>query len=280
MFISIVLLLIVIANTAWTEDISISKKWEAKGFEHPESVVFDTSRNISYVSNINGEPDKHDSNGYISKLGMDGKIVEKKWITGLDAPKGLVIYKNILYVSDINRLVAIDTIKGKIIHEYEAKDAKFLNDVTVDCVGNVYVSDMNDNAIYRLKNNKFSIWLKDENLGSPNGLCIEYNKLFVVTVTDNKGAGNVKVIDICSKCYHVYAPEGPFGTLDGIETDGKGGFFITDWNAGKLYYLGANKKTLEIKSFNQGSADIEYLPRKKLLFVPLMLDNEVVLFSL
>ncbi|MGD9295376.1 MAG: hypothetical protein PVI41_10880, partial [Roseobacter sp.] len=88
--------------------------WTLEGLEAPESAYFDEARNVLYVSNINGEPLAKDGNGYISRIGPDGQMQEAKWITGLDAPKGLVSDGATLYVSDIDRLVAIDIEKGRI----------------------------------------------------------------------------------------------------------------------------------------------------------------------
>jgi hypothetical protein len=53
-------------------------------------VYHDTSADVLYVSCINGVPaDKKDEDGFIAKVGMDGKIINLKWATGLSAPKGM-----------------------------------------------------------------------------------------------------------------------------------------------------------------------------------------------
>ncbi len=72
-------------------------------FDVPESVLYNPAKKELYVSNINGQPLGRDGNGYISRLGLDGEIIIRKWVTGLDAPKGMGIFKNILYVADINK---------------------------------------------------------------------------------------------------------------------------------------------------------------------------------
>ena len=55
------------------------------------------------------KPLEEDENGYISKLDSNGNYVEKKWVTGLDAPKGLAIVKDHLFVADINKIWKIST---------------------------------------------------------------------------------------------------------------------------------------------------------------------------
>jgi DNA-binding beta-propeller fold protein YncE len=64
------------------------KLWEASGFKQPESVVFDRAAGAIYVSNVNGDPMQKDGNGFISKLGPDGKVVTIEWVKGLDSPTG------------------------------------------------------------------------------------------------------------------------------------------------------------------------------------------------
>ena len=96
-----------------------------------------------FVSNIDGKPDEKDQKGFISKVSpSNGSIIELNWITGLNAPKGMVIYNDSkLYVSDITDLVEIDIANGKIIKHYNAPGSAFLNDVASDNHGNIYVSD-------------------------------------------------------------------------------------------------------------------------------------------
>ena len=55
--------------------------WETeKIFELPESVIYDSKNDVLYVSNITDHPFNKDGTGYISKIGLDGSIIEKKWI--------------------------------------------------------------------------------------------------------------------------------------------------------------------------------------------------------
>ena len=89
---------------------SFEIKWVVDGLNEPESVVFDKKNSAIYISNINGDPLKLDKNGYISKISVDGQILEKKWIKGLDAPKGMTIFNDHLFVADINKIWKINTL--------------------------------------------------------------------------------------------------------------------------------------------------------------------------
>jgi len=134
--------------------IKIKKLWETPAnLKNPESVVFAPKQNVLFVSNVNGKPDQKDQNGFISKISpSNGSIIELNWVTGLNAPKGIVITNNNskLYVSDITDLVEINIASGKIIKRFNAPGSSFLNDVVSDNQGNIYVSDTITNTIYKL----------------------------------------------------------------------------------------------------------------------------------
>jgi hypothetical protein len=87
------------------------------------------------VSNVNGDPMKKDGNGFISKLGPNGKIVAIEWVKGLDSPTGLALANGKLYAADVDRIAEIDLSKGEITNRYEAPGSKFLNDLAADKSG-------------------------------------------------------------------------------------------------------------------------------------------------
>ena len=255
-------------------------------FQQPESVVYDSQRNLLFVSNVNGAPNDADGNGYISQLSVDGKIIEQHWLTGLDAPKGLAIVGDTLYVADINQLVAIDIKHKKISKRYPVSEAKFLNDVAADAAGNVYVSDMLTNSIHRLTQGKLEIWLHDDALEYPNGLLLEGDNLIVASwgvmtdgfVTDI--AGHLKTIDIASKKIQSLGDKTPVGNLDGLESDGQGNYFVTDWMVGKLLHIAPSGISKTLISLEPGSADLTVLPQQKLVIIPIMLSNDIVAYRI
>ncbi|MGC4005221.1 MAG: hypothetical protein QM811_19715 [Pirellulales bacterium] len=60
-----------------------------KGLSKPDSACYDATTDAIYVANLVGTADAKDGKGYISKIGLDGKLLEEKWVAGLNAPKGL-----------------------------------------------------------------------------------------------------------------------------------------------------------------------------------------------
>lgn len=116
--------------------------WVTTGLKTPESVLPDPGGEFAYVSNIDGQPLEKDGKGFISKISLkDGTLIEPQWATGLNAPKGMALVKDRLYVSDLDRLAEIDTKTGKIVASYDVQNPGFLNDVAADGEGRVYMSD-------------------------------------------------------------------------------------------------------------------------------------------
>lgn len=252
------------------------KLWETAGFKNPESALFDAEAGAVYVSNVNGEGTAKDGNGSISKVSPDGKVVALDWVTGLDGPKGLAKVGGKLYVADIDKLAEIDIASGKVVKRYDAKDAKFLNDVAADAAGNVYVSDMATNTIWRLSGGTFEVFLNDVKLEGPNGLLVKGDRLVLGAwgvMTDGmatKVPGHMKSISLKDKSIVSFGDGAPIGNLDGVEPLDDGSYLVTDWIAGKLLQIGADGKAAELADLGQGTADLGYDPKTKTAFIPQM----------
>jgi len=72
----------------------------------------------------------------------------------MNAPKGMGLSKDTLYVTDIDRLHAVDVQTGKIQFTVDVPGAKFLNDIGIAADGKVYVSDMVTGKIHVLEDKK------------------------------------------------------------------------------------------------------------------------------
>ncbi len=255
-------------------------------FDQPESVVYDAKRDVLFVSNVNGDPNGADGDGYISQVSLTGDVIKQHWLDGLNAPKGLALVSDTLYVADINELVAIDLVSKKITQRYLAPKAIFLNDVAADTLGNVYVSDMMTNTLHRLSNGKFEIWLHDDKLEAPNGLLVEGNQLIVGSwgnMTDGFAteiAGHLKTINIKTKQIQSLGDASPAGNLDGVESDGNGNYFVTDWMNGKLLHITPEGVSSLLIKLDQGSADHAVLLEQGLIIIPMMLTNDIITFRI
>jgi hypothetical protein len=130
---------------------------EVEGLSTPESALHDEAADIYLVSNINGSPSTADDNGFISSISPNGEMIALKWIDGasddlvLNAPKGMGIFENTLYVADITAVRRFDRMTGDPLGDIEISEASFLNDIAVSGQGLVYVSDSRGGAIYEIE---------------------------------------------------------------------------------------------------------------------------------
>lgn len=264
-----------------------TEKWTLSGFSHPESVDLDIPHQVLYVSNIGGAPLDKDGNGFISKLSRDGKLLQLKWIEGLNAPKGMVMQGFKLWVTDIDRLVEIDTRTATITNTYPAEGAVFLNDPAVDAKGNVYVSDIAKRKIWKLSDGKMEIWYGNDDLMHINGLRVIYGGKLLVAgwgrgmhddgSTDS--LGNLFTINLKTMAAENFGDGRPVGNLDGLERDAHGGFLATDFIAGALLRVGKDGSFETLVDLAPGSADLDTIDKGRTAIVPRMLEDTVTAYS-
>jgi sugar lactone lactonase YvrE len=275
------------AGFARSQD-NLKVAWElTEGVQAPESAYYDAASKSLFLSQIGAGGGKaKDGDGWITKLTLEGKVTTAKWFTGLNAPKGLRRANGVLWVSDIDRLVGIEIATGKQHAAHEIEDAQFLNDVAAGPDGTIYVSDMPASTIYQLKDGKISVLDGGQHLDSPNGLLVDGDHLLIggwgkdldESFTE-KVQGRLLSLDLKTKEVTAIT-KSPTGNLDGVELDGGGGYFVTDWKAGKLMHISAGGAVKIIATLPLGTADHAYLPAQKLLILPRMMENKVTAFDL
>jgi outer membrane protein assembly factor BamB len=261
----------------------------SEGVNAPESAYLDPGSGYLFVSQIGlrpgGTPMDKNGGGVISKLTPAGKVIDARWVTGLNSPKGLRSYAGTLWVSAVDEVVAIDIATGAIKSRIPVAGAKFLNDVAIGADGTVYVSDMLTSKIHSIKDGKVSTFVEGEQVEYPNGLLVEGNNLVVAAWGkpeadfSTKVPGHLYRLNLATGAKTLITPN-PTGNLDGLESDGRGGYIVSDWVAGKILHIAANGDTRLLKQMKQGTADIAYLPASRTLIVPHMLENRVQSYDL
>ncbi|MFC3116309.1 GTP-binding protein [Cellvibrio fontiphilus] len=252
----------------------LEQLWQASDLPTPESVLYvaDKKSPFLFVALIDGQGDQADGKGGIAKLTTDGKLIDKDWITGLNAPKGMAIDGNYLYVADITELVIIDIKKQQVTQKIPVEKAVFLNDVTVSSAGVVYVSDTRTNKVHRFHKGKMDTYL--ENVSSANGLKALGSSLLV-------GAGPELLMIDADKNRQVIA-KGFEAGIDGIEMTKPGEFLVSCW-VGLVYYVhsdGRLERLIDSREAKINTADIGYDQASQQLYVPNFFKNTVTAYQL
>ena len=264
----------------------------------PESVYYDATSNSLFVSNINGQILEKDGNGYISRLTAEGKVVNAKWATGLNGPKGMRSVGGTLWVSDIDEVVGIEIASGRITARVRVDGAQFLNDLATAPDGTVYVVDSNLSRIYAVKDGKSSIFVEGaEAVEQPNGLLVDGNRLILGTLGPapvpgaarggggggrGRGAapsGKLLAFDLATRARTQVTME-PVGGIDGIEPDGRGGYLLTDVFGSRLLHVAPGGAARTLLTFTQGGADFGYIGARRLAVVPFLFGNSVSAYDL
>jgi hypothetical protein len=252
--------------------------WTAtEGLDAPESAFFDAGSGTLFVSVVGGAPTARDGNGRIAKLSLDGKVTAGSFTTGLNAPKGLRGFKGTLWAADLDEVIGIDMATGKITSRVKVADAKFLNDVAVGPDGTVYASDTMLNRIYAVSNGAATVFVEGADLAAPNGLLVDGGRLVVGSMgslAPGGQGGGLMAIDLKTKAKTPITPK-PVGAIDGVESDGSGGFIITDFRAAKVLHITPKGEVHELKQLSGSAADLAVVPGKRMLVVPNLMGNAV-----
>ncbi len=254
------------------------------GFKTPESVAIANGKAL--VSNIGEklEPMTLDNDGFISIVNLDGTIEELKAFTGLDAPKGVIVYKNNVYTADINRIIGFNIKTKQKTFEAKLEGQLLFNDLLPDNMGNLIISDTAGSSIYKLNlETKEFTKLASDVLGA-NGIFLKGEKLTIAGMGADFSGGymyemnlqdnSFKKSENCADC---------FGRYDGIDTYKNNSFIVSDWGSdeakGANMLLIAKDKTSKLY-FNTkltGPGDFVYNKAKDELWIPSLLQNQVII---
>jgi DNA-binding beta-propeller fold protein YncE len=253
----------------------------ATGFTFPESVAYDPSAKVLYVSQFGGtelKPAEKDGNGKISKVSLDGKILEQRFLPPagetMNKPKGIWVKGNRLWVTDIDAVWIFDikTRKGK---KLEIPGITFANDPAVQ--GNsLYVSDNRADRLYRIEPADFlstkeppqvSIVLAGKSI-YPNGLYpAKQGSLLIVGFQSAKQPRGIHALDRSGEVKELAKP---IGRLDGLYEMHDGSILMTDWDSGSLVRWTEKAGIEKLATGFKGPADFAVAPDRKgmTVFVP------------
>lgn len=255
----------------------------------PEAAYWHAGSRTWLVSNLGGGLSlARDGVGWLARYDEKGKLLDARWIAGMDAPTGIASVGNLVYVADRGGVHEIDVKQAKLLRTIAVPDAKFLNDVAAAPNGDLYVSDFEANRIYRLgSDRKPEVWLEGEQLQNPNGLIVDGAYLVIATwgpMTDPKTfavkhPGTVLKAELKTKRLTPLGKGQPIASFDGIVKVGKD-YLATDWPNGRLLQISAAGDVREVLTGFHQLADLGYDPNNNTIALPVMSDNRLVFLRL
>lgn len=257
-----------------TEEITptLTKVWETDTvMTTAESTLYDADNDIIYVSNINGNHSVKDGNGFISKMRPDGTIIQLQWATGLNAPKGMAILNDRLYVTDIDELVEITIADSAISNRFPVQGATFLNDAATDG-NNVYFSDSQTGKVHVLEDGQINTVA--EGMEAINGLA--FNDAGTLHILNGQGLVRYDMKEKSSEAINEVVTGG-----DGLVIIDDNTYIASRWK-GEIYLIKDGKEYLLLDTTGEGSntADIDYIAEENLVLVPTFAKNRVAAYTL
>jgi putative heme-binding domain-containing protein len=248
--------------------------FEVTGLSHPVCFIVDPGTGDYFIANVNGAPAARDNNGSITKLDPQGRVVALKFIAPsttapLHAPKGLAVVGETLYVLDLDRVRGYDTGRGSLVLDLDMAPYKaaFLNDLTRDARGNLYLSDSQSNFVARIEPahaHRVTILARGPQLAGANGLCVQPKTGRLVVVTWGTG----RVLEVTEQGEVKPWVDRRFEKLDGADFDADGNLYVSAYAEGKVYRVGVDGKVSVLREGLVTPADINIDRMKGLLLIP------------
>jgi hypothetical protein len=271
------------------------KLGETAGLKTPESAKYDAELDVYYVSNINGNPSQKDNNGFISRVRADSTGVVtmlaeggKKGVT-LNAPKGLALKGDTLFVADIDALRMFNRRTGASLGSVDmrAQKATFLNDVAVGPDG-VYITDTGIvfdatggmthpgvNRIFKVSGKTVTEAAKGDSLANPNGIAWDAagNRFILAAFGGNHlqawAPGQATPTNLVS---------GP-GQYDGIEIH-NGNILVSSWADSSVQIAHGGSHLMPLVRNVSAPADIGIDTKRNVLAIPRFNDGKVEYYKI
>lgn len=258
------------------------------GFLGPESVLHDEAADVYLVSNVNGMPSAADGNGFISRVSPEGEVLELRWIDGeaegvdLDAPKGMAISGNTLFVADITNVRMFDRETGEATGSAAIEGSDFLNDVTPAPDGGVFVTDTGVDASFQPTGSAAVYFVSEDgsveeviaspDLGGPNGITTTEDGTILIVTFGTPG----QIIRIADGEI-VDSRELSAGSLDGVVVLEDGDLLVSSWTESAVLRVADDGSATPVVEGVESPADIDYDAARNQVLIP-QLQTDNVLF--
>jgi len=247
---------------------------------NPEGVAI--GKGLIYATHFGDalKPTDQDGDGYIATYDANGSLISK-FVSGLDAPKGIEVVDNQVFVADIDSLIGFSTKNGsRTVSVSFTGKAQFLNGLAAKDGQHLYVSATDAGMIWEVDLSDGSI-SEVASVPSCNGLAVSQDGSVIYAVQYNGQSPEAGRLLAVNPQDGTSIPLGDYsGLLDGV-VEYKGAVYFTDWNPngfGRVlrYDLMSSETTVVVEDSRlQGPADFEVLG-DGLALIPMLTGSSIV----
>jgi len=229
-------------------------------YNNPESVVYDAANDRYLVSNTG-----------------DGNIIARSPADVLSyfsqgastSIRGLTIMNNTLYAAGDEGVMAFNLSNGQKTSTIVITERDFLNGITSDAAGNLYVSD--NARIYKVDPVAGTYTTVITTDGANGVLFDEANNRLLFTDEGPVGfdGSYISAIDMVTTNV-TNLVSNTFRMLDGLTRDGDGNYYVSSWSTNKVYRYDQNfaNPAVEVSIGHNGPAAIFYDTSNDILAIP------------
>jgi sugar lactone lactonase YvrE len=261
-------------------------------FPVPESVRYDPDQDIYFVSNIVGYGSVKDGIGLIHRASaappMHAEIFVQSGVNGvqLDAPKGMAIQGDTLWVADIDVLRGFHRRTGQPVGTIDFRPFRptMLNDVAIGPDGTLRVTDtgiiMSEKGVLRPGGEKIfavgpgrtiSLVAEGVNLSAPNGITWDAAGKRWIVVSFSPVSSPVYVLSGSTPSTRLATGK---GKLDGVEALSDGRILYSSWSDSSIHMI-VNGHDQQIARNLPEPADIGVDEKRGVVAVPLAMMGRI-----
>ena len=263
------------------------------GFYGPESVKYDADQDVWFISNMMGPGSEKDGNAWIDRVDAKEMKTAERFIESgrggvtLDAPKGMALHGDTLWVTDLDKLRGFHRRTGAPLATIDLapQGAVLVNDVAVGPDGSLRITDtgiiMSAKGVLHPGGDKIfiigpgraiSVAASGEQLGRPNGISWDAKGNRWIVVSFDPFHSEVYALGANDTSRTVLATGK--GKFDGLEVLPDGRFIVTCWNDSSLHVIGKDTDERVVKNLSW-PADIGYDTKRNRVAIPQVMINRV-----
>ena len=267
-------------------------------FRGPESVRYDPGQDVYFISNVNGGMSSKDGNGFIMRVSAahpdTGVVFVRSGQGGvvLNAPKGLAITGDTLWVTDIDVVWGFDRHTGARVAMIDLRplSARFLNDIAAAPDGSLWLTDtgiivdsrgripVGGDRIFRIgAGHAISVVAQGDSLHEPNGITWDAARGRWVVLPFQDLQSYILLFDSTGMTRVPVLPGR--GQFDGVEALPGRKLLVSSWGDSAVYLVTDSSSRRLLTGLVQ-PADIGVDSKRGVLAVPLPNRDEVQYWKL
>lgn len=267
-------------------------------FRGPESVRYDPDQDVFFISNVNGGMSSKDGNGYLMRVSAarpdTGLIFVRSGQGGvtLNAPKGLAITGDTLWVTDIDVVWGFDRHTGTRVAMVDLRPlgARFLNDIAAAPDGSLWLTDtgiqvdprgripVGGDRIFRIAaGHAVTVVAEGHSLHQPNGITWDAERRRWVVLPFEDLQNYIFLWDSSGMTRLPVLPGR--GQFDGVEALPGRRLLVSSWGDSAVYLVTDSSSRRILTGLVQ-PADIGIDTKRGVLAVPLPNRDEVQYWKL